>query len=106
MASLHAGRLPPFHSSPRRWLGEAIAGLDPGASEHELSMSRKKSQTSPRGVDDFERKCHPDKKPLYGRDHPALGMAYLWCELRRGGPAVRHARTGPRAGERGSVSAL
>ena len=35
---------PALPLSPRRWLGEAIAGLE-GASEHERSMSRK---TSPR----------------------------------------------------------
>src|SRR5262249_44483943 len=40
-------------------------------------------QTSLRGVDDFERKCHPDTRPPYGSDHPALGMAHLWCELWR-----------------------
>src|SRR5262249_60272466 len=76
----------------------------PGASEHERSMSRKRSprrpamQTSVRGVDDSERKCHPDTKALYGNDHPTLGMAHLWFELRRGGRPIQGARTGQRAG--------
>src|SRR5262249_53247940 len=73
----------------------------PGAGKHERSMSRKRSprraamQTSLHGVDDSERKCHPDTKALYGSDYPALGMAHLWCELRRGRRPVQGARTGP-----------
>src|SRR5262249_40289859 len=83
--------------------------------EHERSMSRKASPHLKTRHADFGPRTELttliasvtlDTKAFYGSDHPALGMAHLWCELWRSGWPLQSARAGPRAGERRSVSAL